>query len=180
MMFPKLKKLNPLKLESLSGKSRPRFTGVWVKNGNFKGNLKKRWYIYHLFACNFCIFGLSKIMKKGLNCWIFLKNLTFFDWTILKGCYLTKWNFPRKINLALSVKRVSKHLKRFKKWLKNDYKSLNNTWARDLKKNSWKYGLGLNRRWALFTAWAFGFKLHLIFHRVEYKTRFNMLLGGFS
>ena len=38
--------------------------------------------------------------------------------------------------------------------------------VRDLK-NSGKYGSGLSCRWTLFTAWAFGSKLHLIFHRVE-------------
>jgi len=36
-------------------------------------------------------------------------------------------------------------------------------------KNSGKYGSGLSCRLTLFTAWAFGFKLHLIFHRVEWK-----------
>ena len=41
-------------------------------------------------------------------------------------------------------------------------------WARDLK-NSGKYGSGLSCRWALFTAWAFGFKLHLTFQRVGFK-----------
>ena len=53
--------------------------------------------------------------------------------------------------------------------------SINNTtanfitiWARDLK-NSGKSGSGLSCRWTLFTTWAFGFKLHLIFHRVEFK-----------
>ena len=45
--------------------------------------------------------------------------------------------------------------------------------AGDLK-NSVKYGSGPKCRWALFTAWAFGFKLHLIFPRVELKTRFNL------
>ena len=46
--------------------------------------------------------------------------------------------------------------------------NLNHDRARDLK-NSGKYGSGLSCRWALFPAWAFGFKLHLIFHRVEFK-----------
>ena len=41
-------------------------------------------------------------------------------------------------------------------------------WARDLK-NSGKYGSGRSCRWVLSTTWAFGFKLHLIFHRVELK-----------
>ena len=36
-------------------------------------------------------------------------------------------------------------------------------------KNSGKYGSGLSCRWTLFLAWAFGFKLHLIFERVEFK-----------
>ena len=40
--------------------------------------------------------------------------------------------------------------------------------ARDLK-NSGKYGSGLSCHWALFTTWAFGFELHLIFHRIELK-----------
>ena len=40
--------------------------------------------------------------------------------------------------------------------------------ARDLK-NLGKYGSGLSCSWALFTTWAFGFNLHLIFHRVEFK-----------
>ena len=35
-----------------------------------------------------------------------------------------------------------------------------------------KYCSGLSCRWAFFTAWAFGFKPHLIFHRVELKTPF--------
>ena len=34
--------------------------------------------------------------------------------------------------------------------------------ARDLRKSG-KYDLCLGCRWALITAWAFGFKLHLIF-----------------
>jgi len=36
--------------------------------------------------------------------------------------------------------------------------------------------------WALFTAWAFRWKLHLIFHRVEFKTphRFHILFAEFS
>ena len=53
------------------------------------------------------------------------------------------------------------------------------SWARDLK-NSRKYGSGLSYRWVLFTAWAFRFKLHLIFHRVSWKNRFNIRFGGFS
>jgi len=40
-------------------------------------------------------------------------------------------------------------------------------------KNSGKYCTGLSCRWALLTAWAIWFKLHLILHRVE-------LIGGFS
>ena len=36
-------------------------------------------------------------------------------------------------------------------------------------KNSKKYGSGLSCRWALFAASAFGFKMHLIFHRAEFK-----------
>ena len=42
--------------------------------------------------------------------------------------------------------------------------------ARDLK-NMRKYSSGLSCRWALFTTWALGFKLHLIFHRVELKKK---------
>ena len=41
-------------------------------------------------------------------------------------------------------------------------------WARDLK-NMGKYGSGLSCRWVLFKTWAFGFKRHLIFLRVEFK-----------
>ena len=43
-----------------------------------------------------------------------------------------------------------------------------------------KIQLGSLCRWALFIALAFGFKLHLIFHRVRFKKRFNILFGGFS
>ena len=43
-----------------------------------------------------------------------------------------------------------------------------------------KYDARLRCRWALITAWAFEFKLHLIFHRVEFKIRFNILFCGFS
>ena len=46
-------------------------------------------------------------------------------------------------------------------------------------KKSGKYDSGLSCCWALFTARAFGFKLHLIFNRVEFKKRF-ILFGGFS
>ena len=46
-------------------------------------------------------------------------------------------------------------------------------------KKSGKYGSGLSCHWALFTALAFEFKLHLIFNRVEFKNRFNILFGGF-
>ena len=46
-------------------------------------------------------------------------------------------------------------------------------------KNSGKYGSGLSFHWALFTAWAFWFKLHFIFCRVELKKRFNILFGDF-
>ena len=52
-------------------------------------------------------------------------------------------------------------------------------WAQDLK-NSGKYGSGLSCRWTLFTAWALGFKLHLIFHRVELnKTGLIFYLADF-
>jgi len=61
-------------------------------------------------------------------------------------------------------------------WIKLN--SFNLPRSRDLK-NSGKYGSGLSRRWALFTAWAFGFKRHLILHRVQFKIRFNILFGGF-
>ena len=50
------------------------------------------------------------------------------------------------------------------------------TRARDLK-TSGKYGSGLSCRWTLFTARAFGLKMHLIFHRVELKNWFNILFG---
>ena len=48
-----------------------------------------------------------------------------------------------------------------------------NIWIRDLK-NSGKLGWNRSCRWVLFTTWAFGFKLHLIFYRVEFKNRFNI------
>ena len=42
-----------------------------------------------------------------------------------------------------------------------------------------KYDSGLSCRWALFTAWAFGFKLPLIFHRVEIWRIFMVGIGTF-
>ena len=47
-------------------------------------------------------------------------------------------------------------------------------------KNSRNNGSGASCRWTLFTAWALEFKLHLIFHRGEFKNRFNILFDRCS
>ena len=54
--------------------------------------------------------------------------------------------------------------------------NFNLTIACDLK-NSGNYSSGLSCPWALFTAWAFGFKQHLILS--YFKNRFNILFGIF-
>ena len=76
------------------------------------------------------------------------------------------WLFSFKASLQKWFARF--FLEEMQKSSENDSIFLIFIRVRDLK-NSGKYGSGVSCRWVLFTALAFKFKLHLIFHRVEFK-----------
>ena len=102
---------------------------------------------------------------------VLLFSSVFISFFILPS-FNREWNFFYKILWYNNT--PSNLIRKFKTWF--------SIWSIQSPrfKNSEKYDSGLSCRWALFTAWAFGFKLHLIFHRVEFKNRFNILFGGFS
>ena len=83
------------------------------------------------------------------------------------------WLFSFKASLQKWFARF--FLEEMQKSSENDSIFLIFIRVRDLK-NSGKYGSGVSCRWVLFTALAFKFKLHLIFHRVE----FNIIFKVFS
>ena len=99
----------------------------------------------------------------GINAWSFLFDNLKIN-IILQDYLKSVWK-----TVIIRETAAANQSRRFKKFgISISISIAHNIWARDLK-NSGKYGSGLSCRWTLFTAWAFGLKLHLIFYRVELK-----------
>ena len=138
---------------------------------------------------------MNRMNSKIYIYWLqgsFLPGLKIYNLVVLRQCMLqntdplfirienlTNWFlkvFSKKLKFSWSLYLCNLMVETFDisnlnglAWQNSLFKisKVNNIRAHDLK-NSGKYGSGLSCRWALFIAWAFGFKLHLNFHRVEW------------
>jgi len=112
------------------------------------------------------------LMKKAnwqKKPFFFLFLFRFFNGNV--SCWCDCYKIGLELNIQITILWFASVTKRYVLLTKDECEPpckdglhCNLTTARDLK-NSGKYGSGISCRWALFMAWAFGVKLHLIFQK---------------